>query len=137
MGKINQIISMQEVEHRAGLLGRGEPLYTKDQLLAATKAAALYGAQHNASQREAMLEAVLLRTPEIDAAESKLAALSAHEAMIEHRMLEVTERVREAEALAQARIEASLLKVKMVEAKVVRAERWAKQSVTEAEARMR
>ena len=137
MGKINQIISMQEVEHRSGLLGRGEPLYTKEQLLAATRAAALYGAQHNASQREAMLEAVLLRTAEIDAAESKLAALSAHEAMIKHRMVEVSERAREAEEMAQARIEASLLKVKLAEAQVVRAERWAKQTVTAAEARMR
>ncbi len=137
MSKITQIIAMQEVEHRTGLLGRGEPLYTKDQLLAATKAAALYGARHNASQRQAMLETVLLRTPEIDAAETRLAELAAHEATIAHRMIEVTERVREAEEQAQARIEVSLLKVKQAEAMAIRAERWAKQTVTTAEARMR
>ncbi|MFQ2276435.1 mobilization protein [Aeromonas hydrophila] len=137
MVQINQIIAQQEVEHRAGLLGRGDPLYTKDQLLAATKAAALYGARHNASQRQAMLETVLLRTPEIDAAETRLAELAAREATIAHRMRKVTERVREAEEQAQARIEAYSLKVKQAEAIAIRAERWAKQTVTAAEARMR
>ncbi|MOA35655.1 hypothetical protein D3C78_1571240 [compost metagenome] len=52
-------------------------------------------------------------------------------------MRKVTERVREAEEQAQARIEAYSLKVKQAEAIAIRAERWAKQTVTAAEARMR
>lgn len=137
MGKINQIIAMQEVEHRTGLLGRGAPLYTEEQLLAATKAAALYGARHMADQRQDLLEAVILRTSEIEAAESRLAELATQEAATALRLAEAAERVKEANCKAQARINASLLQAEQAEAMAIRAECWAKQAVTAMEGRMR
>lgn len=137
MGPINDIIAKQEVEHRTGLLGRGAALYTESQLLAATKAAALYGSRHMADQRQALLESVMLRTAEIEAAENKLADLAAQEASTALQLAKATQRVKEAEEKAQSRIQESLLKAEQAEAMAIRAESWAKQAVAAMEERMR
>jgi hypothetical protein len=137
MGRINEIIAKQEVEHRTGLLGRGAPLYTEAQLLIATKDAALYGFQHLVEQRQDLLGAVILRTPEIEAAEARLAELTAHEAATALRLSEIADRVKEADAKAQKRIQASLLKAEQAEVMAIRAESWAKQAITAMEERMR
>lgn len=137
MRQINQIIAQQEVEHRAGLLGRGAPLYTEAQLLTATKAAALYGARHMADQRQDLLESVILRTADIKAAESRVAELTAQEAATALRLAETAQRIKEAEEKAQARVQESLLKAEQAEAMAIRAESWAKQTVTAMEERMR
>ncbi|MFQ2601228.1 mobilization protein [Aeromonas caviae] len=137
MGPINDIIAKQEVEHRTGLLGRGAALYTESQLLAATKAAALYGSRHMANQQQALLNSVMLRTAEIEAAENKLAVLAAQEASTALQLAKATQRVKEAEEKAQSRIQASLLKAEQAEAIAIRAESWAKQAVAAMEERMR
>lgn len=126
MGQIYEIIAKQEVQHRTGVLGRGDPLYTEEQLLAATKSAALYGSRHMAGQRQDLLGAVLLRTAEIEAVEARLAELAAQEA-------DATERVKEADEKTQA----SLLKAEQAEVIAIRAESWAKQAVAAMEERMR
>ncbi len=137
MRRIKEIIARQEVEHRTGLLGRGDPLYTEAQLLTATKDAALYGSRNMEEQSQDLLGEVILRATEIEAAEARLAELAVQEAATACRLAEAAERVKEAEENARVSIEASLLKVEQAKAIAIRAESWAKQAVTVMEERMR
>ncbi|WP_270673397.1 hypothetical protein [Aeromonas sp. QDB01] len=72
---VEEIIDALEPLHSTGILGRGEPLYTRAQLLKASKKSALYGHKHAAQQQLDYLTQTTERAAEIDAAEARLKEL--------------------------------------------------------------
>ena len=72
---VEEIIDALEPLHSTGILGRGEPLYTRAQLLKASKKSALYGHKHAAQQQLDYLTQTTERAAEIDAAEARIKEL--------------------------------------------------------------
>ncbi len=64
-------------------------LYTEEQLIKAAREAALYGAQHVKMQRLDVLDAVILHSSKIEAAEARLIKLVEEEVTLEIRIAEV------------------------------------------------
>ncbi|WP_241658321.1 plasmid recombination protein [Aeromonas sobria] len=136
MGRINQIIAKQVVQHRAGLLGKGRALYTEEQLIKAAREAALYGAQH-VKQRLDVLDAVILHSSKIEAAEARLIKLAEEEVTLGIRIAEANDKVKAVDKEALERMRMALLKAEQAEDMAQQAESWTKLTVIEMEARMK
>jgi len=126
LGPIRRMLASMPVEHRTGLLGRGEPLYTTAQVEEIVRHAVRHGAKNVLSQRVPLLDAVIVRQPRIDDAERRLRDMAAQEAAGAIRLAELGDRIAHAEKREQRAEQAA----SRAEAVARRAEEWARESVT-------
>ncbi len=126
LGPIRRMLASMPVEHRTGLLGRGEPLYTTAQVEEIVRHAVRHGAKGMLGQRIDLLDAVILRQPMIEEAEQRLRDIASQEAAGAIRLAELGDRITNAEKREERAVQAAS-----------RAEEWARESVTTLAARLR